>query len=146
MTDKYRVIAEKLKLLLIDSSPLIEEYTSTTCPACAEVCCRQKHGLYKDRDHRYLDALGMNVPMRDRTRPEEGPCEMIGPQGCVQPRWLRPFKCTWYFCEPLLVALDEGPQKKARRLSAMLQEMIELYDALSPSSSNCGELSRTGKE
>jgi len=146
MNDNYPLIAEKLKLLLIDSSPLIEEYTSAICPTCREVCCRQKHGLYKDRDHLYLGALGMKVPMRDRTRPGEGPCEMMGPRGCVQPRWMRPFKCTWYFCEPLLAALNEGPQKKARRLPAMLQGMIDLYDALSPSSTHYCEPSRTEKE
>jgi hypothetical protein len=29
------------------------------------------------------------------------------------------------------VALNEGPQKKARQLSAVLQEMINLYNMLS---------------
>jgi hypothetical protein len=133
------LIAEKLKLLLIESSPLIEEFTSAICPACGDVCCKQKHGVYKDRDHRYLDALGMTVPSRDRTRSAEGPCEMMGPQGCIQLRWMRPFKCTWYFCEPLLVALNNGPQKKARRLAAMIKEMVDLYDALSFSSTKTGE-------
>jgi hypothetical protein len=49
---------------------------------------------------------------------------------------MRPFRCTWYFCEPLLAALNNGPQKKARRLSAALQEMIDLYAELPASSPN----------
>ncbi len=130
MNDRHGFIAKKLKHLLVDSSPLIEEYTSSICPVCTEVCCRQKHGLYKDRDRLYLSALAIPVPTRDTARSGEGPCEMMGPRGCVQPRWIRPFRCTWYFCEPLIAALNNGPQKKARKLAAVLQEMVDLYDTL----------------
>lgn len=130
MKDRSRTIAEQLKRLLIDSSPLIEEYTANVCPACEDVCCRQKHGLYREQDIRYLRALGETLPQRDGTRPLDGPCESMGTRGCVQPRWMRPFKCTWYFCDPLLAAMNEGAQKKARRLAAVMQEMIDLYGAL----------------
>ncbi|HEX9020227.1 MAG TPA: hypothetical protein VF903_03095 [Nitrospirota bacterium] len=125
------VAAQRLKQLLIASSPLIEEYTAAVCPTCTDVCCRQKHGLYRERDIRYLRGLGEAVPERDPARPAEGPCEAMGRHGCSQPRWLRPFKCTWYFCEPLIKAMDEGPPKGMRRFSALLQEMIELYGELS---------------
>jgi hypothetical protein len=131
MTGDRADIANRLKLLLIDSSPLIEEYTASLCPGCTDVCCRQKHGLYRESDVLYLQALGVSIPPRDAARPLEGPCEAMGPRGCVHERWLRPFKCTWYFCEPLLAALDQGPQKKARKLAALMQEMIELYRAIS---------------
>jgi hypothetical protein len=43
---------------------------------------------------------------------------------------MRPFKCTWYFCEPLLSALNNGPQRKARRLTEDFEEMLRLYGAL----------------
>jgi hypothetical protein len=131
MTSDRFAPAEKLKLLLIESSPLIEEYTAHVCPGCTDVCCRQKHGLYRERDVRYLHALSVEQPKRDEARPLDGPCEWMGPQGCVSPRWMRPFKCTWYFCEPLLAALNNGRQKKARRLAAVMQEMIDLYGKLS---------------
>ena len=130
MTKDSVSAAHTLKQLLIASSPLIEEYTATVCPGCTDVCCRQKHGLYRESDVWYLHALGEAIPKRDGSRPLEGPCEMMGPQGCTQPRWMRPFKCTWYFCDPLLAAMSEGPQKQARRLTAVMQEMIDLYGAL----------------
>ncbi len=130
MIDIRVLTAERLKRLLIESSSLIEEYTRKVCPDCSDVCCRQKHGVYRERDILYLQALDVEVPPRDEGRPLEGPCQFMGPRGCVQPRWLRPFKCTWYFCEPLLAVLNEGPQRSARRLSAYLQEMILLSDKL----------------
>ena len=130
MMNDRAAIAEKLKKLLIEASPLIEEYTAAVCPACTDVCCRQKHGLYQKSDIAYLQALGVKAPPRDQGRPPEGSCEFMGPRGCEQPRWLRPFKCTWYFCEPLLNALNDGPSRKARRLSALLRDMADLYREL----------------
>jgi len=130
MTEKRTIIAEQLKQLLIGSSPVIEEYTASICPGCTDVCCRQKHGTFRENDIRYLRALGIDVPPRDQGRPPDGSCELMGPQGCGQPRWLRPFKCTWYFCDPLLKALTESPPRKARQVSAMLQEMADLYGEL----------------
>jgi hypothetical protein len=127
MTMNNHTTSQKLKLLLMDSSSLIEEYTSRVCPDCTDVCCRQKHGMYRENDILYLRALGEAVATRDQGRTLEGPCELIGPRGCTQPRWLRPFKCTWYFCEPLLKSLGDGPPRKARQLSAMLQEMADLH-------------------
>ena len=123
-------IAEKLKQLLIETSPLIENYTREICPTCRDVCCKQKHGVFRERDRLYLNALANDVPLHDGSRPPEGPCQFMQPAGCARPRWLRPFRCTWYFCDPLLSAMNDGPQKKARALSALLQEMIGLYDEL----------------
>ena len=109
---------------------MIEEYTREVCPACADVCCRQKHGAYRERDIRYLSAIGAPVPAADRTRPPESRCEFLGANGCTHPRWLRPFKCTWYFCEPIILAMRDRPQRSARALTAVMEEMIRLYDAL----------------
>jgi len=130
MTEKNAAIAKRFMQLLIDASPLIEEYTAAVCPACTEVCCRQKHGLYREQDRLYLRSLGETVPARDPARPLDGPCEAMGQHGCTLQRWKRPFKCTWFFCEPLLNAMNTSPPKKMRKLSAMLQEVSDLYAEL----------------
>jgi len=122
--------ADKLQQLLIESSPLIEEYTRELCPGCMDVCCRQKHGIYRERDVIYLKALGTAVPARDPARPLEVPCESLGKLGCIHPRRLRPFKCTWYFCEPIVLAMQDRPQRSARALTAIMEKMIRLYDEL----------------
>jgi hypothetical protein len=122
--------AEKLQQLLIDSSPLIEEYTRELCPGCMDVCCRQKHGIYRERDVLYLKALGTPIPARDPARPQDGPCEALGERGCIHPRRLRPFKCTWYFCEPIITAMQDRPPRSTRALTAVMEEMIRCYNAL----------------
>src|SRR5512145_2158465 len=122
--------AKGLRQLLIDSSAMIEEYTREVCPSCSDVCCRQKHGTYRERDIRYLNAIGVPVPAADRNRPLESPCEFLGAHGCIHPRWLRPFKCTWYFCEPIILSMRDRPQRSTRALTAVMEEMIRLYDAL----------------
>lgn len=122
--------ALRLQQLLSETSPLIESCTSAVCPSCIDVCCRQRHGLYTDRDRAYLAALGADVPHHDPLLPLDGPCQFLGPDGCAKPRWQRAWKCTWFFCEPLLRALEAGPPKQARSLSAALEEMARLYDAM----------------
>ena len=122
--------ARKLQQLLIDSSAMIEEYTREVCPSCTDVCCRQKHGVYRERDIIYLNAINALIPAIDRTRPPESRCEFLGTDGCIHPRWLRPFKCTWYFCKPIVKAMRDRPQRSARALTTVMEEMIRLYDAL----------------
>jgi hypothetical protein len=122
--------AAKLQQFLRDSSPLIEDYTLEVCPSCTDVCCKQKHGTYRERDIIYLTALNIPVPGRDAARPSEGPCEALGAHGCVHPRWQRPFKCTWYFCEPIIRAMEERPGRSTRQLTAAMEAMIGLYDQM----------------
>ncbi len=127
MTRSAAETARRLKRLLMESSPLIEEYTRQVCPSCTDICCKQRHGLYVAIDRAYIATLGEPLPHHDPARSPDGPCQFLTGSGCSKPRWQRAWKCTWYFCEPLLRALDEGPQRKARSLSAMLEEMGRLY-------------------
>ena len=130
MTEEIRSCAEQLKELLIEISPLIEEYTAMVCPGCRDVCCRQEHGTFKKIDKIYHEILGTSTPRIDPSRDPRSPCRFMGPAGCIQPRWLRPLKCTWFFCESLLTAMNEGPQKKARTLSKALQNIVDLVREL----------------
>ncbi len=126
MTKNFRAAAETIKQVLIDISPLIDEHTMLVCPHCREVCCKQRHGIMDEHDLRYVMALEETVPAYDRERPLDGPCQFMGPQGCVTPRWLRPWRCTSYFCDALLDAMNEGPQKKAREISALIQKVVDM--------------------
>ncbi len=118
--------AEKQRMLLNEVSPLIEEYTSAVCPDCRDVCCKQRHGMMNDLDRRYAAALGEAVPAYEPGRSLDGPCQFMGNGGCSIPRWLRPWRCTSYFCDPLLAAMAQGPQRKSRRISALIQQIVDI--------------------
>jgi hypothetical protein len=120
----------ELQRLLIETSPLIEEYTAAVCPGCADVCCRQKHGMPTERDRLYLTAAGVAPLRSDPALHPDAPCQYLGGDGCMRPRWQRPWRCTWYFCDPLLDALRAGPPRKARALSAALEKMARLHNEL----------------
>lgn len=123
---KIESAAEKMKQLLIDLSPMIEEYTARVCPDCRDVCCKQRHGIMNEQDMRCASALKSPLPVYDPGRPLDGACQFMGPYGCENPRWLRPWRCTSYFCEALLAAMNDGPQKKSRRVSALIQEIVDI--------------------
>ncbi len=118
--------SEKQRKLLIEISPAIEEYTATVCPGCRDVCCKQRHGIMNEQDRSYCASLGEALPVYDPERSQDGPCQFMSASGCVIPRWLRPWRCTAYFCDALLVAMNSGPPTKVRRISALIQEIVNL--------------------
>ncbi|MEC4686458.1 MAG: hypothetical protein VST71_12095 [Nitrospirota bacterium] len=115
----------RLRGLFEEISPLIEGYTSEVCPNCEDVCCKQRHAYYDSEDLICISALGLAVPEYSE-RGLEARCEFLSFNGCSRPRWQRPFRCTWYFCEPLLRHMSDGPGRPHRRLVSLLQDIVEL--------------------
>ena len=124
------VAAEKIREVLIELSPMIEEYTARVCPGCRDVCCKQRHGIMNEQDMRLLFALKAPLPSYEAGRALDGPCQFMGAEGCVLPRWHRPWRCTSYFCDALLDAMNSGLQKKARQVSALIQEIVDIRSCL----------------
>ncbi len=125
-----------LRVLFEEISPLIERYTSEVCPYCENVCCKQRHAYYDGEDMIYISALGLSVPEYSERGLEE-PCEFLSINGCSRPGWHRPFRCTWYFCGPLLQHMNDGLGRPHRRLVGLLQDIVELRSGLI--SSCCGK-------
>jgi len=106
-TDKTE-IAHKLEGILNDISPFIEKHTALVCPLCESVCCINKHGRHTKEDICFFTALGINVPSIDRDRKDTDPCGYLDANGCSLHRWERPFRCTWFFCDPLLQSMKDN--------------------------------------
>jgi len=130
MTNERILLARKLRQVLIDFSPVIETYTDAVCPACADICCKQRFTVRNETDLQYLSALNAPVPSIDPARPPDALCQFLGPTGCIQPRWMRPWRCTWYFCEPLLTVILAEPRKKTIELEAFTGEILRLRNEL----------------
>ena len=108
--------------------PYIEKHTQRVCPVCQKVCCANKHGTPEREDFLFYRALGVE-PEPARGAPDEI-CSLLGGTGCGLPRWQRPFRCTWYFCGPLLDSMRRGNGREYRRLVAELALLVELRGRL----------------
>lgn len=108
----------------IDS--FIQRNTAVVCPRCRNVCCLNVHGYYDYGDILYIHALG-GAPPGYREGIDDGePCQFLSPLGCTIERSVRPFRCTWYFCGPLLKRMESNPGRPYREFVDHLHQIIEL--------------------
>jgi len=103
--------------------PLIQEYTAKVCPYCGTICCANKFGFPEFGDVVVFLSLGLDIPKYRLDINYEEICQFIGEKGCVLSRPNRPYRCTWYFCDPLLVQLEIGPAIHYRNFIKDLQEL-----------------------
>ncbi|MEW6116675.1 MAG: hypothetical protein AB1553_07230 [Nitrospirota bacterium] len=99
--------------------------TAEVCPHCTKVCCANRHGYYDHEDLIYIHALGLRPPRYREGIDDSASCQFIAPNGCTIERSLRPFRCNWYFCDPLLQHMSNGPARPYRAFIAQFQRIIE---------------------
>lgn len=122
---KERNLAGDVACLIESVSPLIEDHTRAVCPSCLDVCCINRHSYHDRSDIVYLQALGENMPAYKSGVADSDPCQFIGDRGCTLKRSLRPYRCTWYFCTPLLDHIQKKSVRKYRRLLDLLQRITQ---------------------
>jgi hypothetical protein len=121
-----RKIAKELKNKFEEISPFIQKHTSQVCPICEKVCCVNKHGYYDKDDIIIISALGIEVPEYQHDRSDLDPCRFLKKEGCSLQRWKRPFRCTWYFCSPLLENMQEDNSRIYREFIESLRKLISI--------------------
>jgi len=121
-----RQSAVEAKDLIETISLDIERHTATVCMDCTSVCCINRHSRYDRSDIIFLSALGVDVPEYDSGTEETAPCRFLGNRGCILKRSLRPYRCTWFFCTPLLdhIVVSSDPSAY-RRFMKTLQTITE---------------------
>ncbi len=115
--------AQAMKRCFDEFDPFIQHYTSRVCPYCGTVCCANKFGFPEFADIISFLALGLQVPDYDLDVDEDAICQFIGEKGCILPRLQRPYRCTWYFCDPLMAQIDIGPIKHYRQFIQGVQDL-----------------------
>lgn len=117
-------------------SPYIQKHTSQVCPSCPKVCCINRHSYYDEDDLLFVRALGLDDNGCKADRPDTEPCRFLRENGCSLPRYKRPFRCTWYFCESLLDSMkgDKPREYKSfisalQRLQGLRQKLLEMNSA-----------------
>jgi hypothetical protein len=108
----------------------IERHTSVLCPACLKVCCVNRHSYHELADIICICALGERAPFYSRGAGDTEPCQFLGERGCSIRRPLRPHRCNWYFCGPLLEHIQTVPAREYRRFIAALRDINERREGL----------------
>lgn len=103
-------------------SPYIQRHTAKVCPSCSKVCCINKHGNYDEVDMVFIRALGLESEHKTEI-PDAAPCRFLKEDGCSLPRYKRPFRCTWYFCERLLESMRADSAKEYKSFISVLQNL-----------------------
>jgi len=97
-----KVSAEAVSYAVETAGSFIERHTSAVCPGCLEVCCINRHSYHELADIVCIYALGRRPPFYREKVGDREPCQFLGKEGCTLRRPLRPHRCNWYFCTPLL--------------------------------------------
>ena len=125
-SDDIMEFAFKIKNEFDTVSQFIQKHTSKVCPFCKKVCCIDKHGYYDREDLVFFSALGVALPPHRPRRKDNDPCRFLNGNGCFLERWKRPFRCTWYFCEPLLESMGEDSGRVYRDFISSFQSMMSI--------------------
>jgi len=123
--EDIRKIADELKGLFEAVSPFFEKHASAVCPLCEKVCCIKKHGRYNEEDIVFLTALEVDIPSFKQEGEDTEPCTFLTDKGCSLQRWIRPFQCIWYFCEPLHASMLEDSSRTYREFIGNFQKLVK---------------------
>jgi hypothetical protein len=102
---------------------LIQQHTASVCSECSSVCCINRHSYHSLEDVVYIYALGEKIPSHAPGVEDTRPCQFLGEKGCTISRSLRPYRCNWYFCSPLLEHIQERSSRHYRQFIALLQDI-----------------------
>ncbi len=134
---QVRGIAQAAARAVEALSPAIERHTSAVCPGCLRVCCVNRHSYHELSDIVYLSSLGERPPAFRGGVGDDEPCRFLGERGCRLRRSLRPHRCNWFFCSPLLDHIRESSAPDYRSFIAGLadinrkrSDLLSSFDAL----------------
>ncbi len=123
-SNNKRELADELKEAYDIVSPFIEKHTAIVCPDCESVCCKDKHGRYDENDHAFFKALGIDSSQDTSDREESDRCRYMTEMGCDLERWMRPYRCTFFFCDALLKSLEDDNSKLYRTFMEYFKYMV----------------------
>ena len=103
--DRYRAalddaiaLAVEIRLRSVAMFPLIDRMGKRFCTKCGHPCCRIASVWYDYADLVFIHLNQLTVPpMQILKKPGVG-CSYLSRNGCMLPRPIRPWICTWYLC------------------------------------------------
>lgn len=125
-----RSLAHRAHQALQSLDALMTRYCAQTCPHCTDVCCTALRVAYNVTDLVFLWGLHEALPLGQTRQHDGDPCRYHTATGCALPRHLRPYVCTWFFCEAHMQLFSMETPRFQRRILAILQDMRQLRGAM----------------
>ena len=119
-----KALAKDLKDAFNMVSPFIEKHTAIVCPDCEDICCKDKHARHDHDDLVFMKVMGVDISSDNLGLEESDPCRNMTQTGCSLERWMRPFRCTSFFCDPLLKSMEEDNAKLYRAFMMFFEHMV----------------------
>ena len=126
LVDAAGVIAGKIDSL----EPVLDHLCERTCPDCGEPCCVRATVRYDFRDLVFLHFLGKGLPVGQPSPVAGEACSCLGEKGCLIPRVMRPFMCTWYLCPGQMALVRKSAVEAFKGLPERLGEIQVMRKAL----------------
>ncbi len=120
---RIKKCAGELFQFMTMADSFIQKHTEAVCAVCTTVCCINRHAYYEHEDIIYLLSLGLEVPVFESSGADSDPCRFMGSQGCTISRSFRPYRCTWFFCTPLLARMQNDSAVAYRQFIRSLEKM-----------------------
>uniref|UniRef100_A0A832A323 Uncharacterized protein n=1 Tax=Desulfacinum infernum TaxID=35837 RepID=A0A832A323_9BACT len=120
----------RIRRAIEELDAIMDRYCAQTCPWCRDPCCAALRVAYNLNDMVYLFGLGVALPVGQTRQHHGAPCRYWLSSGCALPRILRPYVCTWFFCEPHMERFFREPARFQRHIIGTLQEIRRLRTAM----------------
>lgn len=101
----------------------MEALCAHTCTCCPDPCCSKASVWYDFRDLLGLHLYGKSIPMGQPISDYGNACRYISHSGCMLPRSIRPWICTWYLCPVQKRWLQRQPGDCRRSLELALDRI-----------------------
>ncbi|GBE41158.1 MAG TPA: hypothetical protein ENH18_03130 [Nitrospirae bacterium] len=77
-----------------------------------------------------MGALGIDTASDSCGREEAGRCRYMTEKGSDLDRWMRPYRCTFFFCDALLKSLENDNAKLYRTFMEYFKHMVSIRKKL----------------
>ncbi len=128
--DPARAIASRIVHRYDLAGDLFDALAGACCGVCRRPCCLDARVWLDFKDLLLIHLSGQSPPPAQLRCSWHGRCRYLTSQGCILPRGVRPWVCTWYICPAQRRALARDIPGGPERLAGWWREIALLREAM----------------
>lgn len=129
--EEARHIACQIREKIDEINDAIDSVCEETCLFCKDICCKKATVWYDFKDMLYIYLHSGQFPRAQITKNGDLSCCNLTAMGCLLPRRIRPFICTWYICPSQTAMLSEKVVEEPKNLiMSSIKEIQALRNCL----------------